>query len=333
AAHRAADPAANPFRFGGEYTNTENGTHYTPARLYHPETGRFTTRDPHPTPLNKYQAFNANPVNGIDPTGNLTVRTLRMMFTNGKAPTDAPSRRSKALEAVHNQWKEEFTSTRITRWAAKVSQTMDFQNVKPRKLAHLYALALGVDQEDDPDVHAAIKYVTGTPGINEHTARVMAEDNLAWLEQRASSNGGVDRIDFSAYKSGSGRHLLTVPFTLTYILTSATEALHVNDNHYMQEAIGKLTALAQDKLHNSYSDLLRSLAASRAPEVHVHDEMLPGLTPVVIFDGDNVPVFTPARAERNLVKGLAAMKLNLELMQDRWLNDKPPPLPAHWIAE
>ncbi|WP_030778501.1 RHS repeat-associated core domain-containing protein, partial [Streptomyces sp. NRRL F-2664] len=57
AAHRAADPAANPFRFGGEYANTENGTDYTPARLYHRETGRFTTRDPHPTPLNKYQAF------------------------------------------------------------------------------------------------------------------------------------------------------------------------------------------------------------------------------------------------------------------------------------
>uniref|UniRef100_UPI0005BC2FCB RHS repeat-associated core domain-containing protein n=1 Tax=Streptomyces sp. NRRL F-2664 TaxID=1463842 RepID=UPI0005BC2FCB len=68
---RAADPAANPFRFGGEYTNTENGTDYTPARLYHRSTGRFTTRDPHPTPLNKYQAFNANPAEYTDPTGNL----------------------------------------------------------------------------------------------------------------------------------------------------------------------------------------------------------------------------------------------------------------------
>ncbi|WP_324605414.1 RHS repeat-associated core domain-containing protein, partial [Streptomyces sp. NRRL F-2664] len=48
-------------------------TDYTPARLYHPETGRFTTRDPHPTPLNKYQAFNTEPVNGIDPTGNGTI--------------------------------------------------------------------------------------------------------------------------------------------------------------------------------------------------------------------------------------------------------------------
>ncbi|WP_199820623.1 hypothetical protein, partial [Streptomyces sp. NRRL F-2664] len=39
--------------------------------LYHPETGRFTTRDPHPTPLNKYQAFTANPIEHTDPTGNL----------------------------------------------------------------------------------------------------------------------------------------------------------------------------------------------------------------------------------------------------------------------
>ncbi|WP_158718138.1 RHS repeat-associated core domain-containing protein, partial [Streptomyces sp. NRRL F-2664] len=64
----------NPFRFGGEYTNTENGTDYTPARLYHPKTGRFTTRDPHPTPLNKYQAYAANPIEHTDPTGNIQRR-------------------------------------------------------------------------------------------------------------------------------------------------------------------------------------------------------------------------------------------------------------------
>ncbi|WP_199820642.1 RHS repeat-associated core domain-containing protein, partial [Streptomyces sp. NRRL F-2664] len=45
-----------------------------PARLYHPETGRFTTRDPHPTPLNKYQAFSAEPVNFVDPSGNIQIR-------------------------------------------------------------------------------------------------------------------------------------------------------------------------------------------------------------------------------------------------------------------
>ncbi|WP_158718130.1 RHS repeat-associated core domain-containing protein, partial [Streptomyces sp. NRRL F-2664] len=51
-----------------------NGPDYPPARLYHPETGRFTTRDPHPTPLNKYQAFNTNPAEYTDPTGNITFR-------------------------------------------------------------------------------------------------------------------------------------------------------------------------------------------------------------------------------------------------------------------
>ncbi|WP_158718141.1 hypothetical protein, partial [Streptomyces sp. NRRL F-2664] len=50
------------------------GTDYTPARLYHRETGRFTTRDPHPTPLNKYQAYAANPIENTDPTGNLSIR-------------------------------------------------------------------------------------------------------------------------------------------------------------------------------------------------------------------------------------------------------------------
>ncbi|WP_158718137.1 hypothetical protein, partial [Streptomyces sp. NRRL F-2664] len=39
-----------------------------------PETGRFTTRDPHPTPLNKYQAYAANPIEHTDPTGNLPFR-------------------------------------------------------------------------------------------------------------------------------------------------------------------------------------------------------------------------------------------------------------------
>ncbi|WP_158718128.1 hypothetical protein, partial [Streptomyces sp. NRRL F-2664] len=63
------------------------GTDYTPARLYHRETGRFTTRDPHPTPLNKYQAFNTDPANGVDPSGNLTLRIIRKMLSSKTAST------------------------------------------------------------------------------------------------------------------------------------------------------------------------------------------------------------------------------------------------------
>ncbi|WP_199820622.1 hypothetical protein, partial [Streptomyces sp. NRRL F-2664] len=55
--------------------------------LYHPETGRFTTRDPHPTPLNKYQAFTANPIEHIDPTGNLQLK-IRKRIREGVADSE-----------------------------------------------------------------------------------------------------------------------------------------------------------------------------------------------------------------------------------------------------
>ncbi|WP_043194813.1 RHS repeat-associated core domain-containing protein, partial [Streptomyces sp. NRRL F-2664] len=107
AAHRAADPAANPFRFGGEYTNEETGTQYSPARLYHPETGRFTTRDPHPTPLNKYQAYAANPVEHTDPTGNFPIsvkfrtKLQKSKAKNRKSQERRPQMSESARKAHH----------------------------------------------------------------------------------------------------------------------------------------------------------------------------------------------------------------------------------------
>ncbi|MER6076259.1 hypothetical protein ABT187_47595 [Streptomyces sp. NPDC001817] len=72
----AADRAhTNPIQYGGEYTNTWDHTQYTPARTYTPD-GYFTTRDTHPTTLNKYQAYDAEPVNNTDPSGNFTIRIL-----------------------------------------------------------------------------------------------------------------------------------------------------------------------------------------------------------------------------------------------------------------
>ena len=37
----------NPFRYAGEYFDTETGTYYLRARYYNPRTGRFLTEDPH----------------------------------------------------------------------------------------------------------------------------------------------------------------------------------------------------------------------------------------------------------------------------------------------
>uniref|UniRef100_UPI00131E6D40 RHS repeat-associated core domain-containing protein n=1 Tax=Streptomyces sp. NRRL F-2664 TaxID=1463842 RepID=UPI00131E6D40 len=117
APHRAADPAANPFRFGGEYTNTENGTDYSPARLYHRATGRFTTRDPHPTPLNKYQAFNTNPAEYTDPTGNLPFRLAKHKKSQQRAKNTA-ARESAYTQNSAAAGLQARLATRLARWQA-----------------------------------------------------------------------------------------------------------------------------------------------------------------------------------------------------------------------
>ncbi|WP_030776779.1 RHS repeat-associated core domain-containing protein, partial [Streptomyces sp. NRRL F-2664] len=126
AAHRAADPAANPFRFGGEYANTENGTDYTPARLYHPETGRFTTRDPHPTPLNKYQAFDTNPIEHTDPSGNISFKLPRFITRYRKAHNRKlknTQRRTEAIAQIHKDWVAERSINR-DKVAARLADTV-----------------------------------------------------------------------------------------------------------------------------------------------------------------------------------------------------------------
>ncbi|MGW2207192.1 RHS repeat domain-containing protein [Streptomyces sp. NPDC001774] len=66
-----AGAARNPFTYAGEYTSPD-GTQYLRARIYDTAQGRFTTADPAPR-FNRYQAFDANPVNNIDPTGNTEI--------------------------------------------------------------------------------------------------------------------------------------------------------------------------------------------------------------------------------------------------------------------
>ncbi|WP_158718028.1 RHS repeat-associated core domain-containing protein [Streptomyces sp. NRRL F-2664] len=108
-AHLSANPTENPFRFGGEYFNSETNTQYTPARTYHPGTGRFTTYDPDLTPLNKYQAYNANPAENIDPTGNITIkfRALGWGKRNNTDPRrEARERMTAIYEAQRNRVKE-----------------------------------------------------------------------------------------------------------------------------------------------------------------------------------------------------------------------------------
>jgi RHS repeat-associated protein len=71
----AAAAAVNPFGYDGAYTSPVTGTQYLPARTYDPAQGRFLSLDSS-AQINRYQAFNTNPVNFTDPTGQYSVPDL-----------------------------------------------------------------------------------------------------------------------------------------------------------------------------------------------------------------------------------------------------------------
>ena len=60
---------ANPFRYAGEYYDTESGNIYLRARYYTPSTGRFINEDPIQSGLNWYSYCASNPIKYADPSG------------------------------------------------------------------------------------------------------------------------------------------------------------------------------------------------------------------------------------------------------------------------
>ncbi len=59
----------NPFRYCGEYYDTETGLIYLRARYYDPNIGRFTSVDPAKDGLNWYAYCNENPIMYTDSSG------------------------------------------------------------------------------------------------------------------------------------------------------------------------------------------------------------------------------------------------------------------------
>jgi RHS repeat-associated protein len=65
----------NPFRFPGQYYDTETGLHYNYFRYYNPQTGRYVTPDPIGLwgGINLFVYVQGNPVNWVDPWGSAGV--------------------------------------------------------------------------------------------------------------------------------------------------------------------------------------------------------------------------------------------------------------------
>ncbi len=59
----------DPFKYSGEYLDSESGLYYLKARYYSPRLQHFISRDSYPT-INRYAYCGGNPIMRLDPSGN-----------------------------------------------------------------------------------------------------------------------------------------------------------------------------------------------------------------------------------------------------------------------
>jgi RHS repeat-associated protein len=80
--------SGQPYRFAGEHYDPEAGMQYHRARWYDPATGRFTVLDPHsgyqtkPQTLNKYGYAANDPVNKLDPSGEMLIGSVSISLSS-----------------------------------------------------------------------------------------------------------------------------------------------------------------------------------------------------------------------------------------------------------
>ena len=73
-------------RLPGQYHDDETGLHYAVARYYDPDLGRFLSMDPHRIPgtsLNYYTYCDGDPVNRVDPTGEISLTLGTVLIAVG----------------------------------------------------------------------------------------------------------------------------------------------------------------------------------------------------------------------------------------------------------
>ena len=93
---------ANPFRYSGEYFDSETGTIYLRARYYAPGTGRFTSEDPAKDGANWYVYCYGNPVIYIDVSG-LAAVEIRAYLSQYNAFIWSDTQKQSAIFAFNNK--------------------------------------------------------------------------------------------------------------------------------------------------------------------------------------------------------------------------------------
>jgi RHS repeat-associated protein len=103
----AAGSSVNPYLYAGERFDSGLGLYHLRARYYNPALGRFMSRDPSggrlssPVSLHRYLYANADPVNGIDPTGaeTLAEETVAQSINNTVDAAELAEKGNKICDA------------------------------------------------------------------------------------------------------------------------------------------------------------------------------------------------------------------------------------------
>ena len=96
------DTDTNPFRYCGEYYDTETGNIYLRARYYDPSTGGFISEDPIRDGYNWYSYCGGNPVIYIDKTG---LAKKYVLYTNDTSSDDSikPKEQAEIIAEMHKE--------------------------------------------------------------------------------------------------------------------------------------------------------------------------------------------------------------------------------------
>jgi RHS repeat-associated protein len=125
----------NVYRYRGEQYDPDLSLYYLRARYYNPFTGRFLSRDltggqlPHPKSLHSYLYAEADPVNGMDPSGNADIIEYTLLGLDVLLPHIPLRLRRRSLQSSVSKY--QLTAQKLRTLAMRTKAT------SAHTLAHL----------------------------------------------------------------------------------------------------------------------------------------------------------------------------------------------------
>lgn len=256
-----AENDTNPFRYCGEYYDTEIDSIYLRARYYRPTTGRFITEDPVKDGLNWYSYCAGNPVMFIDPSGlwgsKLHDNMTRWIFSEyglnsyhanvvaqANANTDSGStgpmpwqsqdrhfnRNSEGIDS-RQQHAEDCLSSAISIWNMADEMynngEIDEDERHNYRVQALETLGTGLHSLQDIDAHLDYGINDVSVIIPHHTGMLSTPDHIAYFDDPQyniyKDENGMYHEENTGSEFGSDRYSNSVQKSRDYIKTFYTK--------------------------------------------------------------------------------------------------------------